>query len=799
MKKEITLLLLIFAVSSSIFSQRIVKNVNIRRDFGGPECRITKVELSDSATILTFRVKYLPKYWISDDSCKYIQTSDSGKYLHCKSVIGAPGKLGDKWFMPDSGVMNYSIVFPPIDTSTEIINFLDSADDPSIVGPYKICRIPLKPHIRKSPLPEELEGNWLNTDGSNLWVAGLYEDNAVYDCHVWQYTSISRKGKTSVISLKSGSLTKTLYAKMIDKKCCKIGEDKNAGTVCSLIPVDKLKETAVDADKPFDKLLQKNDIAIYSGYIKNFTPLMKNIVGSVDVKDVLSGKQSFPVKIHPDGTFEARFPIYYPCEVRLKLLGLVNRAFLEPGKQLFQLVDMEKVSGGDSHGFGTYFMGPSASLNIELNRSDIGTYGYSYSLAKLFPNITIQQYIDSAQVDYTREKAKLETYKTDNKLSKKAIQILDNNLGMRRVLFLMDYNVYGKEAFDNKQKKKEGKVATEVYNDQNLTDSAYSLVRNALLDSLSIVNYNYSALIYRVAMTDLSNDSTQTKLINLQYNMIKTLYDLIQKNKGLTPEELKTKNILDQYSKLSEIKDTTILNEIRPAVNAMVQKFGIEFQTAATNCYYNYLQINLENFIGKKNDILPLLKANNYLSEKGNLIPLSEEEIADIRKDITNPILLNIILDKNEELKAAIFNNKKESGCNVNPTPAVENSKLFEAIMEKYKDKVVFVDCWATWCGPCKDGIKNIAPLKEEMANENVVFVYFSDESSPLETWKTMIQSIKGEHYRFSKGQWEAICKRFKISEIPRYMLINKKGEIVEKDLIFANIAKLKSILEKQL
>jgi thiol-disulfide isomerase/thioredoxin len=673
---------------------------------------------------------------------------------------------------------------------------LDSADDPSIVGLYKIYRIPLNPHIRKSLLPEELEGNWLNADGSNLWVAGLYEDKAVYDCHVWQYTSIGKKGKTTVISLKSGPLVNTLYVKKVNKKCFKIGEEKKAGPVCSLTPVEELKAVTADADKPFDQLLQKKDTAIYSGYIKNYTPLMKNIVGSVNVNDVLCGEQSFPVKIHSDGTFETRLPLYYPCDVKLKLLGVSYCAFLEPGKQLFQLVDKEKMNGEDNEGLGVYFMGPSASLNVELNRSGLENYVYSDTLAKLFPKMTIPQYIDSAQVDYARESVKLEAYKTNNQLSKKAVQVLDNRLEMRRAFFLMSYGIY---AFYNTPKKNKEAVAMELFNNQNLTDSANGLVRNVLLDSLSIVNYNYLKLICRVQLTDLSNDSTRIKAINFNYNMIKELYNLIQKKKGLTPEELKTKNVLDRYSNMFEIKDTTILSEINPAINTMVMKYLTDVETALRNCYYNYLQTNLGNFIGKKNDLLPLMMANSYLLDKGGLMPMSEEEIADIRKDITNPALLNMILGKNEELKAAIRNNKKKTGYNVNATPTVENSKLFEAILEKYKGKVVLVDFWATWCAPCKAGIKNIAPLKEEMADENIVFVYLTDESSPLETWQNMIQNIRGEQFRLSKDQWEAMFKRFNIVGIPRYILVNKKGDVVDKNLIFASIADLKSILEKQL
>ena len=120
-------------------------------------------------------------------------------------------------------------------------------------------------------------------------------------------------------------------------------------------------------------------------------------------------------------------------------------------------------------------------------------------------------------------------------------------------------------------------------------------------------------------------------------------------------------------------------------------------------------------------------------------------------------------------------------------------------MLKKFRGKVVYVDFWATWCGPCRHGIRTIAPLKEEMKNDSVVFVYITGETSPLPAWKNAIPDIKGEHFRVSADEWNILCGKFNISGIPHYVLVNKKGEVVNPQVGHLDNESLKQLLKKQL
>lgn len=128
-------------------------------------------------------------------------------------------------------------------------------------------------------------------------------------------------------------------------------------------------------------------------------------------------------------------------------------------------------------------------------------------------------------------------------------------------------------------------------------------------------------------------------------------------------------------------------------------------------------------------------------------------------------------LDKPELASSSILN--KLNGSSIKSD--------VDRIISSNRGKVIYLDCWATWCGPCIAEMPNSKLLMDEYKTKNVAFVFIcldSDEKS----WKAVINknSLMGQHFFLNKDQSSDFRKVFRINGIPHYILFNKKGDISE-------------------
>lgn len=124
---------------------------------------------------------------------------------------------------------------------------------------------------------------------------------------------------------------------------------------------------------------------------------------------------------------------------------------------------------------------------------------------------------------------------------------------------------------------------------------------------------------------------------------------------------------------------------------------------------------------------------------------------------------------------------------------------ILQTILDRYKGKTVLVDLWATWCGPCKLGHEKMKPLKQELSEKDIVYVYITSPTSKYDEWKEYVTGISGEHYFLTDEQYRYITKQYEVNGIPTYIIYNAKGEQTFKQEGFLGIEPIKEALEKVL
>ena len=93
--------------------------------------------------------------------------------------------------------------------------------------------------------------------------------------------------------------------------------------------------------------------------------------------------------------------------------------------------------------------------------------------------------------------------------------------------------------------------------------------------------------------------------------------------------------------------------------------------------------------------------------------------------------------------------------------------------LEKYKGKTLFLNFWATWCKPCLEEMPSIKKAQEILKNENIVFLFASDETmEQIEKFKS------GHDYNFNYVRAENLAE-LNIMALPTTFIFNPEGKLV--------------------
>jgi thiol-disulfide isomerase/thioredoxin len=753
--------------------------------------KILKIELTDTATIMDFRVHFSPNMWIRVPSDTYIQNSAGGDKLFVRSAKGI--KINEEHFTPENGVNDYTLYFPPLDKNVETIDYQETQ--------RKIFGIELKPQEHFSIFPAGLLGNWLRADGSNEWVYGFFDDFVIYESEIWKQVLISEKDDLYNLVLRKNGKSKKVVIQQQDENLL-IGTDE------ANMELFSREETAIPGfvsqnDEAFQLPVFKKDSAFYSGYIKGYVPQMGG-TGMIYVNNVITGEQeSYIIKINPDGTFHAGFPMIYPQPVYIRFLSSNEGMFFEPGETTFQFFDFSKYH--DAPGPNNLFMGKTDKINSDLiAMRSIRYFDYNYMTNNIL-DMSAEEYKAWNLEIADREKKAVEELNQSKPLSKKALQIKQMQIDYTTKERMISYNMYRESAYREKNNVprdqreiplKREELPVEFYNfiSPEEINNPLSLIAGG--DYYILINrLKFADVVFPRSAMSVSNEKEIIKgLESRNIEIDPKVKDLMLKLAECKSNEERTKLVLSDSASLNSFvrKHKDVYMEISLEIHSKQRE---KIQQEAFKKYFN-LEPGFAIEVMKAQDV-----AGKIARE---LKPLSETEKENLKTSFSDPFIIDYLLELSGAMEEKVRKSKEafesKSGFVVNKTPEAKDSDLFDTIMKKYKGNVVFVDFWATWCGPCRSGMQTIKPLKEELKNEKIKFVYLTNPTSPKTTWETMIPDIDGEHYYLTQDEWNTIAARFKVSGIPHYVLVDKTGKVANEKVYFASSnVELKKLFEPYL
>ena len=214
-----------------------------------------------------------------------------------------------------------------------------------------------------------------------------------------------------------------------------------------------------------------------------------------------------------------------------------------------------------------------------------------------------------------------------------------------------------------------------------------------------------------------------------------------------------------------------------------------------------------------KNNYLSQFIVSDYIGEVfllANKTDWIEENRDFLNKTITDPFLRYTLNNKYNSVKSYNENPRIYSdvvlgnnGIELKGSGALitDSANVLKHIVSSNPGKVLYIDLWAPWCGPCVDLLPYARDLNKYFEGKPVTFVYICIGSSE-EKWRKTIEEyqLSGIHHLCSPEEQSDVMKRLKTNGIPYYALFNKDGVMVDfGSHLRPNVPETKLAIEKLL
>ena len=745
---------------------------------------VTKVELKDNETVVYIaalqRSDY-PEFSFQFVGDTYLKVGEQ-RY----TITSADGIELNKFVQTDKDYkLDMAFHFPPLPKDTKAFDFIEGDGERA----FQMKGIKPVEERWKQLFPSY----WRDDQGD--WKIAFFDDCAIYDCKFWNYKQRDvnpKTGEATFVMTNGSNELKVVVGK--DKKgtrTIQIGNQKASYAMITsrYLPDYPTKDTRTDF---VDTGYQEDTITLV-GWVKDMPEEYKQLkTFEISHQNFYTDKQtSVYADLDEQGRFIAKIPVLNSSEFFMDWRRCFIGNMFEPGKTYFMLYDFKEGR--------RYFMGDDCRLQNELFRyplgwktieMDHGAENAGKGAAELFePYITSVDSLIKAQyanIDALCEQhptlsTRFNLYRKGNTLMQQARAFGQARFSVQGTLFSDHARRYAYDTF-----------WTKLVKPYTLHRDLGAFMRDYLDDAGRARNAVFSFNL-RDHYKEFASNDEEMAILTRWKKWIDEVSPLVEAEPTIEAKIRKSREL--------DSLNAGLVSEVNKIVQAPKASKIINGGLLISTLKQHVLtldSVGADPFI--KDIWLGRQTLNHIDHDRTSLLPSVMDSI---KAMISNPTCIAMIEKQNDHY-LAIENREfdklvlKSSDDLANIS---EGEALLKKIIEPYKGKLVLLDIWGTWCGPCKEALSHSTEEYARLKDYDIQYLYLANRS-PQDSWQNVIKeyNVSGPnvaHYNLPDEQQAAIERHLNVHSWPTYKLFNRNGDLLDIDVDPRNLENLARLLEQ--
>lgn len=774
-QKLIALLCVTFAVVSAWANDSVVWHHPVV-GYTHSIVEVTKVVLHADRTEVSCHVHYPSGYWIQILRTTELQAD--GRNFPVRDASGIP--LGERYTMPESDEVDFTLTFDAVPLGTVKMNLVEP-------GGWTVYNI--RPEDYRS---EGIEDTYWRDVRTGDWFVGFSGDGVIYDGKVWDVVSRDERkdGRGQWVIAYGGEQLAVEVGKE-KRGTRRITVGKEPAVECSLITGTALPDYPVgDLREGFkDNGYRADDSVTLMGWMKDMPAEAWEKGRSVEIlrNNIFTDKQeSFVAAMDSTGRFSVRVPLVNTSEIYIDIGRKGVNTVVEPGETYFLL-----------HDFSTghvLFMGEDVRFQNEL---------------QTHPPLYVDGYLRKGQGTVDEFRTQMEDkyrhaveglsrrVEAHPNLSRRYRYYMESFVltGLGRSMMQARFAVPGWQLPEDYVDFVRTKVWQRPPKPYTLCQTFSTLMRDYIDHSSEAkdkvrgdVTFNaFESLQQRgeISMTEEEVNAVEA------YQLV--VRDLQEKLNAEPSDSLRQRMVVEfGKSELSQ-RFMSLVTRFEDVLNEEILIDNIDFwkeDAESVGCDSILCQIHLAR---KLYGLIDNMRK-----------PLPDRMMAKAEWGIRLEGGWDIV-SREQEKYVAIQNRDLSDVSSLRSAEYVKDVTGGEALLRKltepYRGKLVLLDIWGTWCGPCKEALSHSHELFERMRPYGVVFLYLANRSAE-DSWKNVIKqyNVVGDnvvHYNLPDDQQRAIEQYLGVNCFPSYRLIGVDGHVFDVNADPRNLDALEGLVKQ--